>query len=292
MKKSGICVSYVARLYTRSMFGILKNRRRAKLMQSPLPLAWREFINLNVPLCSRLPVPLRAELEGHVQVFLAEKEFEGCAGQAITDEVRVTVAALACLLLLNRKTDYYPRMGSILVYPNAFRIKRRQMDEHGFETEVEEENLGEAWERGSVILSWEDALIDAREPDDGFNVALHEFAHQLDMEDGWPNGTPLLPSKEIYQRWQKIMTREYEALRETAAALEHVSVEEWEWEFRPRHGHADVLDVYGAEDPAEFFAVATEAFFEDAARLKARHSELYALLSDYYCLDPAIWARH
>jgi Mlc titration factor MtfA (ptsG expression regulator) len=166
------------------------------------------------------------------------------------------------------------------------------MDEHGFETEVEEENLGEAWERGSVILSWEDALIDAREPDDGFNVALHEFAHQLDMEDGWPNGTPLLPSKEIYQRWQKIMTREYEALRETAAALEHVSVEEWEWEFRPRHGHADVLDVYGAEDPAEFFAVATEAFFEDAARLKARHSELYALLSDYYCLDPAIWARH
>ena len=274
------------------MFGLLKNRRRARLMQTPLPQAWRTFIDVNAPLCARLPAPLRIELEGHVQVFLAEKEFEGCAGQPITDEVRVTIAALACLLLLNRKTDYYPRMGSILVYPNAFRVKHRHVDEHGFESEIEEENLGEAWERGSVILSWEDALMDAREPDDGFNVALHEFAHQLDMEDGWPNGTPLLPSREMYQRWKEIMGREYEALRKTAAALEHVSVEEWEWEFRPRHGHADVLDVYGAEDPAEFFAVATEAFFEDAARLKAHHRELYALLSDYYCLDPAAWSGH
>ncbi len=273
------------------MFGFLKNRRRQRLMQTPLPVAWQEFINRNAPLCARLPAPLRTELEGRIQVFLAEKEFEGCAGQAITDEVRVTVAALACLLLLNRENDYYPRMGSILVYPNAFRVKRRHVDERGFESEVEEENLGEAWERGSVILSWEDALIDAREPDDGFNVALHEFAHQLDMEDGWPNGTPLLTAKELYQRWQIVMTREYEALRKNAAALEHVSVAEWEWEFRPRHEHVDVLDVYGAEDPAEFFAVATEAFFEDARRLKTRHSELYALLSDYYCLDPATWAQ-
>ncbi|CAG0995826.1 MtfA peptidase [Planctomycetaceae bacterium] len=277
--------------YAVDMFGILKNRRRAKLMQTPLPQAWREFINLNAPLCTRLPAPLRAELEGRVQVFLAEKEFESCAGQPITDEVRVTVAALACLLLLNRENDNYPQMGSILVYPNAFRVKHRHVDEHGFETEVDEENLGEAWERGSVILSWDDALIDAREPDDGFNVAIHEFAHQLDMEDGYPNGTPLLADKGKYQRWQEVMTREYEALRKTAATMEHVSVEEWEWELRPRHEHIEVLDVYGAEDPAEFFAVATEAFFEDARRLKSHHPELYAVLSDYYCLDPAAWAR-
>lgn len=273
------------------MFSILKNRRRAKLMQTPLPPQWSEIINRNAPLCTRLPAPLRAELEGRVQVFLAEKEFESCAGQPITDEVRVTVAALACLLLLNRENDNYPQMGSILVYPNAFRVKHRHVDEHGFETEVDEENLGEAWERGSVILSWEDALIDAREPDDGFNVAIHEFAHQLDMEDGYPNGTPLLADKDKYQRWQEVMTREYEALRKTAAALEHVSVKEWEWEFRPRHEHIEVLDVYGAEDPAEFFAVATEAFFEDALRLKDHHRELYGALSDYYCLDPASWRR-
>lgn len=271
------------------MFGILKNRRRAKLMQTPLPQAWRAIIDANAPLCTRLPAPLRGELEGRVQVFLNEKEFEGCAGQTITDEVRVTVAALACLLLLNRENDFYPRMGSILVYPNAFRVKHRHVDEHGFETEVEEENLGEAWERGSVILSWEDALIDAREPDDGFNVAIHEFAHQLDMEDGYPNGTPLLADKDSYKRWQKVMTREFEALRKVADALDEGPPEDWEWEFRPRHAHADVLDVYGAEDPAEFFAVATEAFFEDAHRLKAHHRELYAALSDYYCLDPAAW---
>lgn len=274
------------------MFGLLKNRRRAKLMQTPLPQAWRECIDRNAPLCSRLPAPLRAELEGRVQVFLAEKEFEGCAGQPITDEVRVTVAALACRLLLNRKTDYFPRMGSILVYPNAFRVKHRHVDEHGFETEIDEENLGEAWERGSVILSWEDALIDAQEPDDGFNVTLHEFAHQLDMEDGTPNGTPLLPTKDMYQRWKEVMTREYEALRKTADELDDESEPDaWQWEFRPRPEHDDVLDPYGAEDPAEFFAVATEAFFEDAARLQARNRELYGLLRDYYCLDPASWAK-
>jgi Mlc titration factor MtfA (ptsG expression regulator) len=271
------------------MFGIIKNRRRARLMQTPLPPQWRAIIDANAPLCTRLPAPLRTELEGRVQVFLNEKEFEGCAGQAITDDVRVTVAALACLLLLNRENDYYPRMGSILVYPNAFRVKHRHVDEHGFETEVEEENLGEAWERGSVILSWEDALIDAREPDDGFNVAIHEFAHQLDMEDGYPNGTPLLADKEKYQRWQEVMTREYEALKRLADTLDDYPPDYWDNEFRPRHVHADVLDVYGAEDPAEFFAVATEAFFEDALRLKAHHRELYAALSDYYCLDPAAW---
>jgi Mlc titration factor MtfA (ptsG expression regulator) len=271
------------------MFGILKNRRRAKLQQTPLPSTWRDFIARNAPLCARLPATERTQLDGHVQVFLAEKEFEGCAGVTITDEMRVTVAAHACLLLLNRKTDYFPRMGSILVYPNVFRVKHRHVDEHGFESEIEEENLGEAWERGSVILSWEDALLDARDPDDGFNVILHEFAHQLDMEDGAPNGTPLLPTKEMYQRWKTVMTREYEALCAVAEREEDEQGNDWKWEFRPRPDSDEVLDPYGAEDPAEFFSVATEAFFEDAARLRGKHRELYDLLRDYYGLDPAAW---
>lgn len=271
------------------MFGLLRNRRRRKLMQTPLAPPWRAVVEANAPLCARLPAPLRAELEGKVQVFLNEKEFEGCAGQAITDEVRVTVAAHACLLLLGRETEFFPRMGSILVYPRAFRVRHRHVDEHGLESEIDEENLGEAWERGCVILSWEDALIDAREPDDGFNVILHEFAHQLDMEDGYPNGTPLL-DKALYGRWQQVMTREYEALRQVADTLDEEPEDDWQWEFRPRPEHDDVLDPYGAEDPAEFFAVATEAFFEDALRLRERHRELYTVLADYYRVDPAVWA--
>jgi hypothetical protein len=273
------------------MFGIFQNRRRAKLLAVPLPPAWRGIIDHNVPLCARLPAALRRELEGKVQVFLDEKEFEGCAGQVIDDEIRVTIAANACLLLLNRETDYFPRMGSILVYPSGFHVKHRVVDEHGLEEVIEEESLGEAWERGSVILSWEDVRLDSQQPDDGFNVVIHEFAHQLDFEDGSPNGTPLLEDKTSYARWKAVMTREYEALCRVADRLDAADVEtgeDWQWELRPRPAAEEsVLDPYGAEDPAEFFAVATEAFFEDAVRLRSTHPELYTILAQFYRQDPA-----
>ena len=259
------------------MFGLLKNRRRARLQATPLPASWREIMQRGAPLCRRLSAAQLRDLEGHVQVFLHEKSFEGCGGQAITDEVRVVIAANACLLLLGRETNYFPHMGSVLVYPSSFRVHQKVSDEHGLESEIDEENLGEAWERGSVILSYEDVMLDARDTTDGFNLVLHEFAHQLDMEDGSPNGSPIL-ARHLVGRWNSVMAAEYQALCEKTDRLDDLESEvdekaDWNWELRPRPelGEDFVLDPYGAEDPAEFFAVATEAFFEDGKRLRERH---------------------
>ena len=277
------------------MFGLLKNRRRARLQATPLSDAWREILQRRAPLCRRLNAVQLRELEGHVQVFLHEKFFEGCRGMAVTDEVRLVIAANACLLILGRETDYFPHMGSVLVYPSSFRVRQKVVDEHGLELEIDEENLGEAWERGSVVLSYEDVLLDSEDTADGFNLVLHEFAHQLDMEDGSPNGSPILP-RHMVGRWNSVMAAEYLALCERANSIDdsESDTEEttgWNWELRPRPELGDdlVLDPYGAEDPAEFFAVATESFFEDGKRLRERHASLYELLKAYYCLDPATW---
>lgn len=237
------------------------------------PDDWLRILERNFPLYARLPQPDKEELRQHILVFLAEKNFEGCAGLKITDEIRVTIAAEACLLLLHRRTDYYPGLSSILVYPHAYVALRRERDEIGVITEELETRLGESWPHGSVVLSWDDVRSSAAYFHDGHNVVFHEFAHQLDIEDGRSaDGSVVMPRRSMYRAWARVLGKEFDRLRRDAG------------DDRPT-----LIDKYGAEDPAEFFAVATEAFFTKPLSVKERHPELYEELKLYYQQDPAQW---
>jgi len=254
------------------MFGFLKARRRKKLKAAPFPAEWLEIVERNVALYRRLPEADRRELLGHIQVFLSEKPFEGCGGLAITDEIRVTVAAQACLLLLHRQTDYFPRLHSIIVYPTSFVAKTVKQEGPGMIAEGPEARLGEAWLRGPLVLSWDDVLADAAGNRTGSNVVLHEFAHELDDEDGEANGAPALERGQSYADWARVLGAAYERLRRDA-----------------ERGRESVLNDYGAESPAEFFAVATECFFEMPVDLRIQQPELYEKLEEFYRQDPTTW---
>jgi len=251
-------------------FGFSKQRRRRQLQAKPFPAAWRSIITRNVPIFRRLSRADQIELLGHVQVFLAEKHFEGCGGLELTDEIRITIAAQACLLLLHRRTDYYPQLTSILVYPSSYMAHEVRPIETHIWSEGDEARLGHTGRRlGSLVLAWDDVRRGAANPGDGRNLVLHEFAHQLDFEDYTTDGAPALATKAEYQSWARVMNREFAALRVAAEA-----------------GIPTVLDIYGAENPAEFFAVVTEAFFERPYALRARHPELYSEFSRFFRQDP------
>jgi MtfA peptidase len=171
-----------------------KQERRRRLQSAPFPPAWNHILEARCPFCQRLPKEDRRELQGHMQVFLAEKSFEGCGGLIITDEIKVSIAAQACLLLLHRKTDYYREMHSILVYPSTYFAKETRHLGVGIVEEGIYARLGEAWPKGAVVLAWDAVCHGTADPDDGHNVVFHEFAHQLDFEDGSANGAPVLGS--------------------------------------------------------------------------------------------------
>lgn len=253
------------------LFGLFSAHRRAKLRAAPVPPAWRRIAERNLRVFPRLSAEDQAELLGHVQVFLAEKHFEGCGGLELTDEIRVTIAAQACLLLLHRETDYYPRLRSILVYPSGYTAHGERPVGGGVWEEGGEDLLGHTQQRlGALVLAWDAAKRGAREPGDGDNLVLHEFAHQLDFEDDLTDGTPLLDTRAEYLAWARVMGDELAALR---AAEES--------------GTPTVIDQYGATNPAEFFAVVTEAFFERPRLLRTRHPALYDELARFYRQDPA-----
>ena len=255
-----------------------RERRRTRLRAQPFPPAWRTILRRRVPLYRRLPVPLQQQLRAHVQVFLAEKRFIGCAGQAITDEVRVTIAAQACLLLLNRPAHYFSALRQVLVYPGAFAVTRAAPLPGGVLQEQRRALAGESWQQGQVILSWQDTLEGAADPTDGRNVVLHEFAHQLDQETGIANGAPHLPDRARHERWARVMREEFIRLQ-------------WRQQARDADGEPlpDLIGAYAAQNPAEFFAVVTELFFEQPAALAERHPALHAELADYYAVDPRDW---
>lgn len=255
------------------MVALFKSRRRARLRALPLPDEWQRTIERNVPIVRRLPPADRAELFGHVQVFLAEKHFEGCGGLELTDEIRVTIAAQACLLLLHRDTDYYPLLTSILVYPSTYVVEGAHHLGGGVWEDGDEPHLGHTQSNlSALVLAWDASLGGARVVDDGENLVFHEFAHQLDFENGDANGTPLLESNGQYASWARVLGAEFDALRRASET-----------------GAPSVLDEYGAENPAEFFAVATEAFFERPTELRAKHAALYEQLRAFYRQDPAEW---
>ncbi len=252
------------------MFDLFKRQRRERLRSAPFPSAWLEIIEQNVPYYAHLPEAGRNELQGLVQIFLAEKNFEGCGGLELTDEIKVTVAAHACVLLLHRDTDIFPRLASILIYPSAYVAKAVEPLAGQAVLEGEQVRLGEAWKDGVAIVSWDDVRETALGRNFGKNLILHEFAHLLDMEDGAADGTPKLRHLSQYESWAKVMQDEYERLR-SRANLDRYTV----------------LDTYGATNAAEFFAVATEAFFEKPTVLRKRHPELYEELKSFYQQDPA-----
>ena len=251
------------------MFGLSRKERWAKIQGQPFPPEWSWIMGKNLPIYARLSELDKAELRGLIQVFLAEKIFEGCGGLEVTDEIKVTIAAQACLLLLHRDTDVYPKLITILVYPSAYVSNMPQHSPQGVVTEGPQGRLGEAWTTGVVVLSWDDVKLGAADARDGHNVVFHEFAHQLDTEDGSADGAPVLPGRNMYSAWARVLGAEYDELRRVAET-----------------GKKSVLDTYGASEPAEFFAVATEAFFEKPVQLKKKHPELYEELKIYYGQDP------
>ena len=247
--------------------------RRLQWRRRLFPPAWREVLRRRVPQVHRMPADLQLQLKRHIQVFLAEKVFIGCRGLVVTEEMRVTIAAQACMLLLNRRRPrYFPNLRQILVYPGAFLVDRVHTDAAGIAQDRRQALSGESWSQGQVILSWEDTLAGAAVPDDGHNVVIHEFAHQLDQENGQANGAPLLPRQADRVRWSAVMGAAFEQLRRQVQC-----------------GEEALLNAYGATDPAEFFAVASEVFFEQPESLARSHPPLYEVLSGFYRLNPLSW---
>lgn len=243
--------------------------RRRRLKCRPFPYEWVAILDREVELYGRLPEADRVELQGHIQVFLAEKSFEGGGGFAVTDTVRLVVAAQACLLLLHRDAAYYPGLSSIIVYPDEYLAPLLEVDEAGIVTEGTDRRSGEFVREGALVLSWADVTREGLEVHDAYNVVLHEFAHQLDAEEG-VTVEPVSGGR--FTGLYEVLEREWRNLKRDA-----------------RRGRNTVLDPYGAENLAEFFAVATEAFFETPSPFRAAHPELYQELADFYRQDPAGW---
>ena len=253
---------------------LFKSRRRARLRARPAPKAWRAILERNLPVFSRLTDEDQAELLGHVQVFLAEKHLEGAGGLALTEEIRVTIAAQACLLLLHRDTDYYPDLTSIIVYPTGYVADEERHIGGGIWEEGGEHRLGHTGQRlGAIVLAWDAVRHGASEPADGTNLVLHEFAHQLDFENRSSDGTPVLQTSGDYKAWARVMSYEFESLRDALEA-----------------GDDTFLDDYGATNPAEFFAVITEAFFERPRALRRNHPALFMQLQRFYQQDPTSYS--
>jgi Mlc titration factor MtfA (ptsG expression regulator) len=269
MEAALVCIALAAAL---SLAWGLPRLRLARVLARPLAPGQLASIERNVDQYRGMPAPLRQQLQRLVKQFLHQKRFVGCAGLELTEEMRVTIAAQACLLLLNRPSRVYPGLHTVLVYPGAFLVPRREQDAAGVVTEIRQDLLGESWGDGRVVLSWEHVRRAGLEPEGTHNVVLHEFAHQLDSESGSNNGAPWLGSPERYRSWSETLSRDFELLRRDA------------W-----FGYRDVLDPYGATNPAEFFAVATESFFEQPHALASRHPALYAEFQAYYRVDPRDW---
>ncbi|MEJ2696419.1 MAG: zinc-dependent peptidase [Candidatus Sulfobium sp.] len=255
------------------MFHWLRDHRRAEAVKRPFPPEWEDFLRENLVHYRMLDAAERAELRAMIQVLLEEKQWEGCGGLELTDEIRVTIAAQACLLQLGLPHDYYRNVQSILVYPSTVVPPERH---HGVFERVDAPVaapvpiLGQALAQGPVILVWDAVLHGARHPEQGHNVVYHEFAHKLDMLDGGADGTPPLSDHAQFDEWVAVCSHEFLRLRRLAGK-----------------GHKTFLDAYGATNEAEFFAVATEEFFDRPLDLRKHAPDLYRVLSTYYRQDPA-----
>ncbi|HBR94020.1 MAG TPA: hypothetical protein DEA90_07625 [Opitutae bacterium] len=233
---------------------------------------WIAYLQTNLPLYNQLPQELRERLHQKMGQFVASTFFEGCNGLELDDEMILTVSAQACILVLNHEERPYPELNTVLLYPSAFTTTSETVGPGGTILSREVKCLGESWANGTVILAWDSVRRGAENIHDGHNVTFHEFAHQLDSRDGDTDGVPLLPSQEAYQTWANVLG-------------EHCNT----FIDRVRRRKKTLLDPYGATNPAEYFAVATETFFEKPRQLKKKQPELYQELQSFYQLDPASW---
>jgi Mlc titration factor MtfA (ptsG expression regulator) len=256
------------------MFHWLHDHRRKEILETPFPLPWRAILQDRVVHYSYLDSGEKTTLEQLIQVFSAEKKFEGCSGLEITDEIRVIISAEACILLLGLEHhNLYPDLLSILVYPSTVVVPPTRtgiFTQNPLIAHQETPIYGQAMQHGPVVLVWDEVVRSARHPETGHNVVYHEFAHLLDMASGRANGTPRLHSREEYQSWAQICTREFNELRRDS-----------------EHGSKTFLDPYGALNEAEFFAVATEFFFDKPILMLKYHKALYEILAGFYLQNPA-----
>jgi hypothetical protein len=247
--------------------------RRAGVVELPFPAEWRHTMRVHVPLVARLPADLQQQLRRRMQVFIAEVPFIGCQGVVVTNEMRVVVAAQACLLLLNRPQAEFGGLRQVLLYPGPFRVRRSGVDAAGLHSDEVQVLSGESWEQGQVILSWPDCLEGAANPGDGVNVVIHEFAHQLDQEGGVANGAP--PDALRQARWTPVFAEAFERIKRGFYDLPE--------------GHQPLFGDYALSAPAEFFASACEVFFEQGSALQQQHPAMYRELARYFRTDTASW---
>jgi Mlc titration factor MtfA (ptsG expression regulator) len=252
------------------MFGWFRQRRRKKILAQSWPDEWSLHLQRNVRLSWEMSDEETAALQDRIKIFVAEKNWEGCEGLQLTEEMKVTIAAQACLMLLAIKDWYFDNVTTVLVYPKAF---RRETGD-GLIAGQSQHRAGEAWQGGPIILSWKDSLSGGRNEDDGQNVVIHEFAHALDGLDGEMGGNVMFDDAATTQKWKQVVDEGYAKLCEAKET-----------------GRRTLLDHYGATNRAEYFAVATETFFEQPREMVREYPQLYSLLKKYYRLDPTPWQR-
>jgi MtfA peptidase len=256
-----------------SVVSSARKKRALGLLSQPLTETQNQCLEKNFPIFQKLTIERQKKLAGLIHLFIDEKEFTGCEGLEITEEIKVTIAAQACLLLLNNKTQpWYRKLTTVLVYPSAYRVQSSGINDDGFPEEGASVRLGESWGGGTIVLSWNHSRHGGVNFQDGQNVVIHEFAHQLDQGAGLADGVPLLSSTTSYASWAVVLGMEYQKLVRKALK-----------------GQKTVMDKYGATNEAEFFAVSSESFFEKPRQMNKKHPELYASLKKYYGLNPLDW---
>jgi Mlc titration factor MtfA (ptsG expression regulator) len=255
---------------------LMQRWRRARVRRQPFPPGWRAVLRERMPAFARLPADVQVRLKRHAQVLLAEVPFIGCGGLVVNDEMRVLVAVQASLLLLGRGDGGFEGLSQVLVYPGAFVVERTHTQPDGTLRDERQVLSGESWQQGQVVLSWDDVLAGAADPEDGRNVVIHEFAHRLDQATGTANGAPgFAPgsgSAAQRRQWARVLSAEFEALQQRLA-----------------RGESGLIDSYAATNAAEFFAVTTELFFERPEALAAAHPALHEQLRGFHGVDPRQW---
>ena len=260
----GLAAGYIS-------YRLWSNRqRRRDLLGSSLTPEQRRIISRHVPLFRRLPYHLRKPYEGKIRLFLHQVEFIGCDGLHVTEAMRLSIAAQACLLVANHDT-WFKTLRTILIYPGAFKSRQARQDGYVV-TERDEVRLGESWSRGPVVLSWQHSGDSARQSQDGHNLVIHEFAHQLDNLTGHADGVPLLPDGHSEAQWERVFADAYEKHRRDV-----------------RRGWPTAIDPYGTTNRVEFFAVCTELFFEKPQALQGAAPKVYEQMTSLFNLDPAQW---
>jgi len=249
------------------LFAWLKRRRRQRLLREEFSQQWLDYLEQWAPFYAHLTPEEQEKLRDDVRLFIAERHWEGCNGFTVTEEIRVVVAAYACLLVLSHSVDDYHKVDTILIYPEPYLAMKSSFPRS--EPVPVAWRHGESWSDGPVILTW-DKIVDDIQGQDGENLILHEFAHQLDMHDRFADGIPQLGSQAQYESWKETMDQEFWQLNQDAES-----------------GRPTLLDYYGATDEAEFFAVCTECFFLKAKAMQDRHPRLYEMLAEFYRQDPA-----